>query len=468
MNKVFPLLLLSIPLIIQSGCVVTPSQPRPRVVVGATVVNDDVDSFYISLSEYFQIPKRDVIYIHDRRIPDHEIPVVLFIAQRAHLAPALIVNLRLSGNSWMDISLRFGLGPEIFYVPVQRVYGAPYGHAYGHYQNRNRNDWNGIRLADDDMVNLVNLRFISDRYRFPPEEVMRMRSSGRNFVYIHDEVRRSNKTGEYRPMDRGDVRDPGKQQERWEMENRQRDRKEVREPVLPPDRREMDSRQPDRKDVREPVKQPEWREMENRQWDRKEVREPAQPPDRREMDTRQPDRKDAREPEKQLDRTGMDSRQADRKATRDPIQQQDRLETDGRQPDRKDVREPMKQPDRSEINTRQPDRKGFHDPMPQPERREIEARQRDSKVAIEPAKQSERREEEIRPGDARSARGSVRQPPEIAGPQQERNEMRESGNPAVKPGRGARGKAAGEDEASQERPDQDGKDARRKDGDQTR
>ncbi len=163
-----------------------------RMDIGATIVNGDMSGFYFALGDYYRVPEPEVRFIHERRIPDYDIPVVLFIAQRARVAPGIIMDLRLSGRSWMDITLHFGLGPDIYYVPVKQVYGPPYGHAYGHYKNKHRKDWHKIRLNDHEVVDMVNLRFMSEHYGRPPEEVMRMRSSGKSFAIINDEYRRGN------------------------------------------------------------------------------------------------------------------------------------------------------------------------------------------------------------------------------------------------------------------------------------
>ncbi len=89
----------------------------------------------------------------------------------------------------MDISLHFGLGPEVYYVPVEEVSGPPYGRAYGYYRNKPRAEWKLIRLSDDDVVNFVNLRFVTEHYGYAAPEVMKMRSEGKSFVDINDEVR---------------------------------------------------------------------------------------------------------------------------------------------------------------------------------------------------------------------------------------------------------------------------------------
>ncbi len=45
-------------------------------------------------------------------------------------------------------------------------------------------------LGDDDVVNLVNLKFMSEHYGYPPEKIIKMRSGGKEFVSIYDEIRK--------------------------------------------------------------------------------------------------------------------------------------------------------------------------------------------------------------------------------------------------------------------------------------
>lgn len=146
--------------------------------------------FHLAISEHFKVPEPDILKIRDRHIPDEQIPVVLFLAAMAHVPPLTIIDLRLAGKTWLDISLRFGFGPDIFYVPVKEVVkGPPFGKAYGHYKNKPKKDWKNIALDDDDVVNLVNLRFLSEFHKYSPEDIIRMRTEGKNFVTINERVR---------------------------------------------------------------------------------------------------------------------------------------------------------------------------------------------------------------------------------------------------------------------------------------
>jgi len=150
-------------------------------------ISAQIGDFHVAVSNYYHVPEREVVVVHDRRVRDDEIPVVFFIAQRARVTPATIVDLRLRGLSWWDISVRYHLGADAYYVPVGKTPGPPYGKAYGYYK-KPRTQWKTIVLADADVVNLVELRFLSDYYHVPPERVIELRGSHGDFVAVQHEV----------------------------------------------------------------------------------------------------------------------------------------------------------------------------------------------------------------------------------------------------------------------------------------
>ena len=166
-------------------------QGRAEVNVGVSVEDGCLKTFHLAIGEHFSVPEKQVIVVRERKIPDDELPVVFFIAARAGVAPEAIIKLRLGGKSWMAISTHYGLTAEIFYVPIKSNPGPPYGNAYGHYKKRKKAEWGKIQLADADVVNLVNLKFISEHYGCSPDEVIRMREKGGNFAAINAEVKKN-------------------------------------------------------------------------------------------------------------------------------------------------------------------------------------------------------------------------------------------------------------------------------------
>jgi len=150
--------------------------------VGVSGGSAGLQGFHLSIGEYYGVPEREVVVVHERGIYEEELPVVFYLARRAHVHPDYIVDLRLSGMSWMDITLYLGLSPEIYYVPVViERYGPPYGHYYRYYHHHPRGGWTRHDLHDRDIINQVNLRFMSEHHRYAPEKIMRLRSEGRSF-----------------------------------------------------------------------------------------------------------------------------------------------------------------------------------------------------------------------------------------------------------------------------------------------
>jgi hypothetical protein len=161
-----------------------------HVSTGISISDGELRSFYLAIGDYYRVPEPRVVHVKKHyRVRDEELPVVFYLASCARVEPDVIIDLRLRQRmSWLNITFRFGLTPEIYYVPMQRV-GPPYGKAYGHYK-KHEHDYKRVVLADEDVVNLVNLRFISDYHRVAPEIVMDMRSQGGRFVVINEEVRK--------------------------------------------------------------------------------------------------------------------------------------------------------------------------------------------------------------------------------------------------------------------------------------
>jgi hypothetical protein len=167
------------------------NQSRAEVNVGLSIGDEGIKGFYLAIGEHYRVPEKEVVVVRERNIPDEELPVVFFLARETHVAPETIVKLRLGGKSWMDITLQLGRTAEMFYVPIVHDPGPPYGKAYGHYKKHDRHHWNEIRLADNDIVNFVNLKFICERYSCPPDDVIKLREKGRSFSTINTEVKKN-------------------------------------------------------------------------------------------------------------------------------------------------------------------------------------------------------------------------------------------------------------------------------------
>jgi len=166
-------------------------QTGDGVDLGLSVDQDGIRAFRLAVGDHFRVAYRDVVSARKRNIVDDELPVVYFIARQADVSPGVVINMRLKGESWMQIAFNYGLDASYFHVPVKHKPGPPYGKAYGHFKGKKRSQWRQIRLTDAEIVNLVNLRFISEHYGYAPEEVMKMREKGKDFVIINGQIKKA-------------------------------------------------------------------------------------------------------------------------------------------------------------------------------------------------------------------------------------------------------------------------------------
>ena len=177
----------------------TPAMAQTRDIdLGISVSDGRLQSFYLAIGDYYGVQPRYVVDIRDRyRCPDDELPVVFFLATRARVESAAIISLRLKKMSWLDIAFHFRLTPDIFFVPLapERI-GPPYGKAYGYYRKYGpARDWKKIVLTDREVVDLVNLRFMSEHHKMAPEAVIAMRGQESKFFVINEEIKKEKEKG---------------------------------------------------------------------------------------------------------------------------------------------------------------------------------------------------------------------------------------------------------------------------------
>ncbi len=151
---------------------VSPSFAGTKWNVEVSGSDDGINGFHLSIGEYYRVPHREVVVIHQRGIRHEELPVVFFIAKRARVHSDAVARLRLKGMTWMEISLHYGLSPDIYLVPGYS------GDRQHHHGLKHR------RLSDHDIVNQVNMIFLSGHHRCAPDRIVKYRSQGRSYVVI--------------------------------------------------------------------------------------------------------------------------------------------------------------------------------------------------------------------------------------------------------------------------------------------
>lgn len=159
---------------------------------GASVpLGDDGNLFFSISSRYFE---RDVRVVEDygrRYFPDpDDLAVALHLSRHCRRGVEFFAGLRREGLGWFEISRRCDVPVDVWFVPVARDPGPPYGRAYGHWKKHRRDPSSRVVLTDADIRHLVAVRMASEYYGVPVETAMQWRREGRDV--------RSVMVGEYR------------------------------------------------------------------------------------------------------------------------------------------------------------------------------------------------------------------------------------------------------------------------------
>ncbi len=160
---------------------------------GITIGDGGIKGFYLAIGEHYDVPEKEIVVVRKQSVPDEQLPVVFFLARKGGVSPETIIKLRLGGKSWMEITAHLGLAADIFYVPTKRPPGPPYGKAYGHFKNKKKDQWHTVKLSDVEIVDLVNLSFISAHYGCSADDVIELRAAGKSFVDINTHVKAKKK-----------------------------------------------------------------------------------------------------------------------------------------------------------------------------------------------------------------------------------------------------------------------------------
>jgi len=141
-------------------------------------LDDDTDLYLAISSRYFERDRRTLRRATRRYRDPDDLAVAFYIGKHSGRSADEIYSLRRDGRSWWEISLRFGLPADIWFVETRRAPGPPYGKAYGHWKKHKRGRRATVTLSDADLRNLVAVRMLHEYYDVSVELAMEWRASG--------------------------------------------------------------------------------------------------------------------------------------------------------------------------------------------------------------------------------------------------------------------------------------------------
>jgi hypothetical protein len=148
-------------------------------------------AYFGAVARFFQVTEREVAILGHWDLPPDEIPVVLFVAQRAGISAEALVALRESGRSWSALATTYRIGANTLHVPLRdpRAAGILVP-AYERFGRTPEAEWGTLTLSDADIVALVNVRVLAQALGVAPDDVARRTGSTRTFVELYAQLLR--------------------------------------------------------------------------------------------------------------------------------------------------------------------------------------------------------------------------------------------------------------------------------------
>ena len=155
---------------------------------GVVLDRDGLRYFHLAIGDHYGVPYERVRRSHTHHVRYDELPVVFLLAREAEVSPETVLALRARGWSWIEVTVHLGIAPTLFVSHLPRRAGPPYGRAHGYW--RNRGAPHAHRLSDREVVDFVNVRFLSESLHHPVDRIITSRDRGASYLEIHASLTR--------------------------------------------------------------------------------------------------------------------------------------------------------------------------------------------------------------------------------------------------------------------------------------
>jgi hypothetical protein len=162
----------------------------PDLAQAQTEASDIVrEGYFRAVGEFFALPPSELAILNEWELDEDEIPVALFIAERAGISAEALVALRRSGQNWAGLAARYGVNAAILHLPIPEQSSAGEVAAlYQQYREIPESGWVDIPLGSADIVTLVNVRILAETLGVALPEVLAKSETADSFVKLFGEL----------------------------------------------------------------------------------------------------------------------------------------------------------------------------------------------------------------------------------------------------------------------------------------
>jgi hypothetical protein len=160
------------------------------IAVSSWASEDYETEYYKAVATHFNVSADTMEALMEMDLEDEDLPVVLFLAGHNKTGPTRIAGLRAKGESWMSIMENRVISPSVFYfILAGKIESKTFAPIFARYDSIPDKKWHEMSLSDDEIRDIVNLKFIYSYHDYSVFEVMKMRDLGKSYLKINFQVK---------------------------------------------------------------------------------------------------------------------------------------------------------------------------------------------------------------------------------------------------------------------------------------
>jgi hypothetical protein len=145
----------------------------------------DREAYLRVMTQHFELPPGEADRLLESSLAPDELPVLLFLEQHGGIAAPALLALRRSGSGWSALARRYGVGGDRFHVEIpEAAVDARTRGIHERYAATPRSGWAALDLSDEEIITLVNLKVLSQRFSVPVERVLEARDAAGSWVGV--------------------------------------------------------------------------------------------------------------------------------------------------------------------------------------------------------------------------------------------------------------------------------------------
>ena len=160
------------------------------LLVWASGVSAASTTFDQALANHFSVDDSVMAHLAAVEINSEDMTVALFLADVSGSSVEHIVHYRTQGDDWAAIMKTRQISPtDLYFMISGKIESKRFAPIFAKFDSIPHTEWDKLVLEDEEIIDIINLRFVFGYYDYSVFKVMNLRESGYSWVVVHNSVR---------------------------------------------------------------------------------------------------------------------------------------------------------------------------------------------------------------------------------------------------------------------------------------